>query len=331
MVSVRARALRVVLGGALGVFVLAVGWFLLQAYPLGGPGRMVSVTVRPGDSLAAIAGALHRDGVIASPLAFRLDLLLGAPVVYPGTYRFHQNSSFATVKGVLAAPVITVLPGLTLHEVALQVAAREGASYGDRFVTAAASLAATNPFHPAGSLEGLIGVGQYRITPQVTPRRLLGEMTAAFRTQAAALGLTPSTTRDGLDAYQLITAASIVEKEGYIPRNMPKVARVIFNRLARGGPLQMNATVFYALGMDGGTFTHAMREMKSPYNTYLVNGLTPTPICSVSTDALAAVLNPPPGPWLYFVVVDRSGSEAFATTFAQQLANERIASTNGVG
>lgn len=315
----------------LGVCVIATGWYLLQAYPLGGPGRLVSVTVQPGDSLATIAEKLHRKGVIASPFAFRLDLILGAPTVVPGTYRFHQNSSFAAVKGILGAPFITVVPGLTLHEVALQVAAREGVTYADHFVTDATAAAATSPFHPDGSLEGLIGAGLYRITPQTTPKRLLGEMTAAFSAQAAALGLTPSTTQDGLSAYQLIIAASIVDKEGYYPRNMPRVARVIFNRLARGGPLQMDATVLYALGLDGGTVTHAMLQTKSPYNTYLVAGLTPTPICTVSSDAIKAVLNPPPGPWLYFTVVDRSGTEAFATTFAQQLANERRAVTNGFG
>ena len=325
------KALRWVLASILGVCIVVTGWYLLQAYPLGGPGRLVSVTVQPGDSLAAIAGKLHSKGVIASPLAFRLDLILGAPTVYPGTYRFHQNSSFAAVKGVLSSPVITVVPGLTLHEVALQVAAREGATYADHFVTDATAAAAASPFHPDGSLEGLIGPGQYRITPQTTPKGLLGEMTTAFAAQAAALGLRPSTTRNGLSAYQLIIAASIVDKEGYYPRNMPKVARVIFNRLARGGPLQMDATVLYALGLDGGTVTHAMLQTRSPYNTYLVAGLTPTPICTVSSDAIKAVLSPPPGPWLYFTVIDRSGTEAFATTFAQQLANERRAVTNGFG
>ncbi len=329
-VFVRPKAVGWILGGALGAMALVLAWFFLQAYPLGGEGRLVRITVHPGDSLSVIAGELHRAGVIASPLAFRIDLLLGAPTVYPGTYQFHQRSSFAVVKGVLAAPLVTVTPGLTLHEVALQVAAREGATYADHFLADAASLATSSPFHPAGSLEGLIGVGQYRITPQLTPRRLLGEMVAAFDAQAASLGLDPSTTRAGLSAYQLITAASIVDKEGYYPRNMPKVARVIYNRLARGGPLQMDATVLYALGMDGGTVTHAMLTTKSPYNTYLVAGLTPTPICTVSRDALRAVLNPPPGPWLYFTVVNRSGTEAFATTFAQQLANERIGAANGV-
>ena len=111
---------------------------------------------------------------------------------------------------------------------------------------------------------------------------------------------------------------------------MPKVARVIFNRLARGGPLQMDATVLYALGKDGGTVTPAMLKIPTPYNTYLNAGLTPTPICAVSTIALTAVLHAPAGPWLYFTVINQRGDEAFSTTFAQQLKNERIGASKGI-
>ncbi len=312
--------------------VVAAAWFLVQVFPLGGPGRLVTVTVHPGDSIATIAGELHAQGVIASPLAFRIDaLIFGAPTVYPGRYRFHEDSSFAAVKGVFAAPVINVTSGLPRPVGPVWGGGLEGKGAAHRCAADAGALGATNPYAPHGSLEGLIGVGQYRITPQVTPRLLLDEMVASFQREAASVGLSPSTTRSGLGAYQLVTAASIVEKEGYYARNMPKVARVIFNRLARGGPLQMDATILYALGMDGGTVTHAMLQTKSPYNTYLVNGLTPTPICTVSTQALRAVLDAPPGPWLYFTVVDRSGDEAFSTTFAQQLANERLAASRGLG
>ena len=80
----------------------------------------------------------------------------------------------------------------------------------------------------------------------------------------------------------MITAASIVEKEGYIPVNMPDVARVIYNRLAQGMPLQMDSTVLYALGQDGGPVTPQDLKIQSPYNTYLNTGLTPTPICMPS-------------------------------------------------
>ena len=139
---------------------------------------------------------------------------------------------------------------------------------------------------------------------------------------AAALGLTP---------YQVITAASIVEKEGYIPVNMPDVARVIYNRLAQGMPLQMDSTVLYALGQDGGPVTSQDLKIQSPYNTYLNKGLTPTPICMPSTEALAAALHPPAGR----VAVLRAGPEErrrwpSPTPTREQLANEQLAKSRGL-
>jgi UPF0755 protein len=74
-----------------------------------------------------------------------------------------------------------------------------------------------------------------------------------------------------------------------------------------------------------------MLKIQTPYNTYLNIGLTPTPICTVSKVALEAVLYAPKGPWLYFEVINKNGKEAFATTFAQQLANEALAKSRGLG
>jgi len=138
---------------------------------------------------------------------------------------------------------------------------------------------------------------------------------------AAALGLTP---------YQLITAASVVEKEGYIPVNMPDVARVIYNRLAQDMLLQMDSTVLYALGHDGGPVTSQDLKVESPYNTYLNKGLPPTPICMPSADAMDAALHPPPGAWLYFVLVNKNGTMAFSDTYAEQQANEQLAKSRGL-
>jgi len=325
------RPLRVAIAVFVVVLLAGAAWFFVQVNPLGAPGREVTVVVHPGDSVAAIAAELHAEGVIASPLAFRIDMLFSSATFRPGTYQFAQNSSFASVKAVFNAPVVSVMPGLTLHEVALQVANIMGSDYANTFAIDAKRSASVNAYQPNGSLEGLIGVGSYRITPSETPATLVQHMENAFFQEAASVGLTPTTSINGLSAYELIVAASIVEKEGYYARNMPKVARVIFNRLVRGGPLQMDATVLYYLGLDGGTVTHAMLQTKTPYNTYLTPGLTPTPICSVSTTALSAVLHAPPGPWLYFTVVDKSGTEAFSVTFAQQLANEKLAAARGVG
>ena len=103
---------------------------------------------------------------------------------------------------------------------------------------------------------------------------------------SAALGLTP---------YQAVTVASIVEKEGVIAKNLGPVARVILNRLHDGMPLQMDSTVLYAEGRDGGTVTPTDLRLQTPYNTYLNTGLTPTPICFPSAAALEAALDPPAG------------------------------------
>ncbi len=152
----------------------------------------------------------------------------------------------------------------------------------------------------------MLGTGNYLVAPGETDTAILTAMVHQFDAQATKAGLSASSASAlGLTPYQVITAASIVEKEGYIPKNMPQVARVIYNRLAAGTPLQMNATVLYSLGQDGGAVTSADLKLQTPYNTYLHVGLTPTPICSPSPDALAAAVHPPAGSWLYFVVVKK--------------------------
>lgn len=335
MATVLSRPLGRVLLGAV-VVVVVVGWFALQVDPVfSGNGKEVIVTVNTGDSFSTIAGELHAKGVIASTLAFRMDtLVFGAPQVQAGSYELREGSSFSKIRSVLSSGpnvyVVVVSPGLTLHEVAVDVATARGNKFADAFVKDATAAVTPSTFGQGSSLEGLIGAGTYVITPSTSAKKLVRTMVEGFEKKAVALGLTPSTTEEGLDAYQLIVAASIVEKEGYYPVNMPQVARVIYNRLARGGPLQMDATVLYYFNQDGGTVTHAMLETPTPYNTYLNTGLTPTPICTVSKFSLNAVLHAPPGPWLYFTLINKDGREAFATTFAQQLANEKIAEKLGL-
>ena len=323
--------------GLVVVIIVMVAWFALQVDPLfHGKGKNVIVTVSDGESMSALTSAIHAKGVIASTLAFQIDTtLFGSFRVAAGSYEIAQGSSFSHVRSVFSAPPnvvsVDVTAGLTLHEVAFDVAQGKGNSYGDSFAQLATADKTPSPFHSSGSLEGLIGTGEYIIRPGESPAQLATTMEKRFVKQAASVGLTSTTTLNGLNAYQLVIAASIVEKEGYYPVNMPKVARVIYNRLARGGPLQMDATVLYYLGKDGGTVTPAMLHTQEPYNTYKNTGLTPTPICSVSTIALRATLHPPVGTWLYFTLINEDGTMAFSTTFTQQLHEESIGEKNGVG
>jgi UPF0755 protein len=327
--------LRRVIGASVVVVLVAVIWFFLQVNPIGGQGREATFTVNRGDSLSKIAGEMHAAGVINSPLAFEIDMkIFGAPSVQPGTFGIRQNSSFAQVKSILNAPpnVVAVSALMTLHQVAVQgVASAKGNSFADAFVADAAQLAAKDAYHPGASLEGLIGPGNYVLAPGETPSELLGQMTSSFDREAASVGLSPSTTLNGLNAYQLIIAASITQEEGYYPFNMPKVARVIYNRLATNTKLRMDGTVCYPQGALGCPVTPAMLLVPGPYNTYTIDGLTPTPICTVSKSALNAVLHAPAGSWLYFVLVRKDGQMAFSSTWAGQVAAEKLAQKRGVG
>jgi UPF0755 protein len=335
----RRRRILTGIGGAVLVIVLAfVFWYELQSHALGPAGRRVVVQVKAGESMSSVVGQLSADHVIGSGLAFRIsDLWHGSPTVVPGEYALHENLTFAQVRTILnGGPnifVVDIHPGLTLNEVAEQVGNIPGHSTSS-FTRVAASGAVRSVFSPTGSnnLEGMLGTGNYTVQPGESDTTLLTAMVHRFDTQAAAAGLSATSAAAlGQTPYQVIIAASIVEKEGYIPKNMPDVARVIYNRLASGTPLQMNATVLYSLGQDGGAVTSKDLQLQTPYNTYLNVGLTPTPICSPSPDALEAAVHPPAGAWVYFVLVRKDGTEAFSVTYAEQLANEKLAKERGVG
>jgi UPF0755 protein len=323
---------------AVVIVVLAgVAWYEIEANPFGGQGRAIVVEVRTGQSTASVAAELAARGVVESALAFRLSMLIpGSPTIEPGGYLFHERSSFSSAKSVLSAGpdvfTLDVQAGETLTEVEMEVENLPG-TISRSFVEAVRDKTVRSPYSPQGgdSLEGLIGVGTYRVLPGESGRRLLEDMTARFDAEASAAGVTPSAASAlGVTSYQLVIVASIAQKEGYFDRYMGKVARVIYNRLADGMPLDMTSTVLYPLGQDGGTVTTADRQIDSPYNTYLHTGLTPTPICTPSPTALAAAVAPPPGSWLYFVVVSRAGTTLFTSTYQQQLANEKLARERGL-
>jgi UPF0755 protein len=334
----RRRRIVAIVGGSLFVLVLAFAlWYELESHALGPQGKQVVVTVREGESVDSVISSLSEQGVIGSSLAFRIsDFFHGTPTVLPGSYALHQNQTFSEVRALLAAGPnifpVDVRPGFTLSEVAAQVDGIPGHHSGG-FRAMASSGAVHSVFSPPGSndLEGMLGTGEYLVLPGESDLTIVRNMVNRFDANATAQGLsTASAAALGYTPYQVITVASIVEKEGYYTFNMPKVARVVYNRLARDIPLQMDSTVLYALGQDGGPVTPQDLKVQSPYNTYLTNGLPPTPICMPSNAALSAALHPPPGSWLFFVLVQKNGVMAFSDTYAEQLANERLAKSRGL-
>ncbi len=334
------RRRRVVAGiaGGLAVLVLALFlWYELESHALGPAGPEVVVTVHQGESTTAVIDTLRQHGVIGSSLAFQIsDVIHGTPTVLPGSYALHENLTFGEVRTALAAGPnifpVDVRNGFTVSEVAAEVDSLPGHAPGG-FAKAAASGAVHSAFSPPGSndLEGMLGTGVYLILPGESDQAIVQAMVQRFDHDASAAGLSVASAQAlGLTPYQVIDAASVVEKEGYIPVNMPDVARVIYNRLAQDLPLQMDSTVLYAIGQDGGPVTAKDLQIQSPYNTYLNKGLPPTPISMPSKDALTAALHPPAGAWLYFVLVKKNGVMAFSDTYAQQLANEQLAKSRGL-
>jgi UPF0755 protein len=125
--------------------------------------------------------------------------------------------------------------------------------------------------------------------------------------------------------HRVVTAASVIEKETYNQNEKPRVARVLSNRLAGGGPLQMDSIILYPVPEDRIFTTKEERASDQPYNSYRHNGLPPTPICSPDEAAIDAFLDPPPGDWWFYVTVDlHSGDTRFAVTYEEHQANVEL-------
>ncbi|TAN27458.1 MAG: endolytic transglycosylase MltG [Actinomycetota bacterium] len=328
------------IGGLVMLLLLAVlipyGYYRSQVG--GGSSKIsVSVSASPGEGLGQFAGVLASKGVIGSSLMFRIWLRTQSPVVLQaGTYKFKRDDPYSHILATLEkGPVLDrlVIPdGLTLAQIAAKVGKLPHHSAA-HFLQVASSGQVRSPFEPSSvnSLEGLLYPDTYSFDPSTSDKNILQMMVDAFVTQAFKLGLTPQTKSGTLSAYQIVILASIVEKEAIYPGDANKVARVILNRLSRNMKLQLDSTVFYALGNTSTRLSLADLQVKSPYNTYLITGLPPTPISLPSESALQAALNPASGSWLYYVVVEKNGAEAFSTTYAGQLANEKLASSRGLG
>jgi len=331
------NAIVIVLAAVVVVLVAGYLWVQSEANPSGPRGPQVIVTVPAGTGINQLASTLEAKGVMGSSLAYRAwSVLHSAPAVLTGSYAFNKNTGFSTINSVIAAGPnvfpVDVPPGFTVSEVAQRVGQLPGHTRA-AFAAVATGGSVHSPWQPAGStnLDGLLGTGVYIVVPGETDTQLLTTMVERFNHLADSAGLESGSAALGLTPYQAITVASIVQKEGVIAKNLGPVARVILNRLANDMPLQMDSTVLYAEGRDGGRVTNQDLQLVSPYNSYLNKGLTPTPICFPSRAALEAALHPPSGPWLFFVVVDQAGTEAFATTFAGQQANEALARQRGLG
>ncbi|MBR8640288.1 endolytic transglycosylase MltG [Streptomyces tuirus] len=176
------------------------------------------------------------------------------------------------------------------------------------------------PGDAKGNPEGYLFPATYPLPEKTRPEKLLALMVDTANEKFNGAPIAAGAQRNAMNVYQAVTIASIVQAEAATTTDMGKVARVVFNRLERGMPLQMDSTVNYALGRSTLRTTASDTRIDSPYNTYQRMGLPPTPIGNPGEEAVRAAINPPPGDWLYFVTV-RPGDTRFTADYAEHQRN----------
>ncbi|MDQ1043401.1 endolytic transglycosylase MltG [Streptomyces sp. V4I2] len=189
--------------------------------------------------------------------------------------------------------------------------------------TAKKSLAKANlklPNDAEGNPEGYLFPATYPLQEKATAEQMLSFMVDTANKRFNGAPIAAGAQRNAMNVYQAVTVASIIQAEAATKADMGKVARVIFNRLERGMPLQMDSTLNYALNRSTLKTTVEDTRIDSPYNSYQRMGLPPTPIDNPGEDAMRAAISPTPGDWLYFVTV-KPGDTRFTADYAEHQRN----------
>ncbi len=288
------------------------------------------MTIPDGASGTQIAQILTDHGVVGSVGAFKeaYSANPNASSIQAGTYTLRSHMSAANAVAALLDPSsrsahsLTIPEGYTKSQVREKLVSVGGFTEADVDAAFADPAAIGLPDVAGGDVEGWLAPSTYDVPKDATAANVIASMIKLTIQRLDSAGVTP-------DQYQVVlTKASIVEREVSSADYYGKVARVIENRLTQPeaetrGYLQMDSTTLYGLGRSGGSPTQAeINDASNAYSTHSHAGLPPTPIGSPGEQAIKAVMNPDPGPWLYFVTVNLStGETLFATTNDEQQAN----------
>jgi UPF0755 protein len=317
-----------------GVVFQALQWSAAREKKAPPPGQPVTITVASGQSSVEIGRALRDAGVVDSVNRFRdvaeergLDSLLK-----PGTYKLQTGMSIDAVLDILAKGPSTGVPftipeGYTVAQILNTIVATKQFSRAE-VEKALRSKDLIVPYRPKGvtSLEGLLFPDTYGIEPDDTAIGVVQDMLDQLEIVLSRYQLSAAPQK--LSPYQLLIVASMVEREAKVAADRPKIAAVIYNRLAAGRRLEVDATVQYAVG-------HARltaRDLRSGslYNTYVRAGLPPTPIASPGEAAIRAALQPADGDWLYYVLASKDGAHAFTNSYQEFLRLKAQAKAKGL-
>uniref|UniRef100_UPI000A537140 endolytic transglycosylase MltG n=1 Tax=Nocardiopsis trehalosi TaxID=109329 RepID=UPI000A537140 len=294
-----------------------------------GPGTgEVEVTVEPGASGSAVADQLVEQGVVASSGAFLDALGDHGGAVTPGTYNLRREMSGEAAVALLfdadarVGTRVTIREGLRSSEI-LELLSTEGGLPMDELEAAYADTDALGlPEYADGNPEGYLFPDTYTISPGDTAPDVLQRMVARYDQAAESTDLEARSGEHDLTADEVMAIAAIVQAESGSAEDMPKVSRVVYNRLDEGMELGMDSTCFYVIGEYGIALTDdqlaACKAADSDYATYGRTGLPSGPIVSPGEQAIEAALEPADGEWLYFVATDpENGVTEFADTYPE--------------
>lgn len=305
-------------------------------------GRDPQASTRPfsinmGESTGSMSSRLQSEGFISNASAFRDYLLYRGldTTIQAGEFMISAAQSPVEIAQALQNATSTevdfgVLAGWRMEEIA-ELLPTSGLSISAKDFLTAARL------HPQGykfsidmpqnsTFEGFLSPGLYNVSRDITASELVATLARHFDDEMTG-DILQGFTSQGLTTYQAVTLASMVEREAMVETEMPTIASVFLNRLAKGMKLDSDPTVQYAIGYNTAQktwWTNPILDtnVDSPYNTYLAPGLPPGPISNPSLAALRAVALPDHTDFYYFrAACDHSGRHSFAATYEEQIAN----------
>ncbi|HWJ47615.1 MAG TPA: endolytic transglycosylase MltG [Candidatus Udaeobacter sp.] len=327
------KLLWLILIGILG----AGSWFAWAVLTPVEPSGQTFVMLRPGYSTRRIATELQGAGIIRSKEAFIVwHYFRRRRSLKAGEYLFDKPSNIIDIqkrlrRGDIYFHTVVVPEGYTMFDIARAIADAGLGSAEDFLKVAQSDTALIADLDPkARSLEGYLFPETYEFSRLMTMHDMAAAMVKQFRQVASQGGMLPSpflgmqeAVAPSLPLHELVTMASIVEKETSVPDERPEVASVYYNRLNKRIALDADPSIIYAELLAGtyqGALHHADMSFSSPYNTYRNAGLPPGPICNPGRSSLEAAMHPAETDYYYFVA-DAQGHHRFARTMQEHNKN----------
>jgi len=304
---------------------LPLRYILFLAFPAGNGQTVRIIDFAKGEPLARIAASLEQEGIVSSARLFMVHARFRgvAGRLQAGEYRFTDGMRPGEIlrmmlNGEVDTRRFTVPEGYSIHQLA-ELLEKQGLFTREGFLRAATNPALLSELGIEGtSVEGYLFPSTYDVTRAMDETALIRVMAAQFR-KVYDGEFTGAAERIGMTPRQVITLASMIEKEAVVAAERPIISSVFHNRLARGMRLQSDPTAVYGVRAFAGTVTKQDVERPTPYNTYHIAGLPPGPIGNPSKEAIKAALNPAPTGYLYFVA-RKDGTHHFSATLDEHNA-----------